>query len=300
MKVPFTVHLSTQVKLYRKTGLLSTLFSGGLAPEGNEADARRTAAQDRRYPPRMPAGAEAFRPIDQCPGVLQNEPLMRRYAILWDFDGTILPSDPYDSEQTLLLSWAAACPGGPSPARRLFCRLLVRADRKGWIGGSFKTHYLRLLRGSGGELLDEVAGRLARKISPETRQAFSALRERGHRLIVSSCGTADLSERILTASGVRGHFESVQGNRFVFQEGAIAGMRLEVPSPQAKLALARASGLDPARTVVVGDGPTDFPLLDWAGIPVLIDRDGAGGARVRGGRYHRVRSIPEIVELLDG
>ena len=28
---------------------------------------------------------------------------MKLYTIIWDFDGTILPSDPYDSEQTLLL-----------------------------------------------------------------------------------------------------------------------------------------------------------------------------------------------------
>ena len=28
---------------------------------------------------------------------------MSRYNIIWDFDGTLLPNDPYDSEQSLMM-----------------------------------------------------------------------------------------------------------------------------------------------------------------------------------------------------
>jgi phosphoglycolate phosphatase-like HAD superfamily hydrolase len=74
-----------------------------------------------------------------------------------------------------------------------------------------------------------VAQRLAGRIPPETRRTIAALEARGHRLIIASCGTADLSERILDASGVLQCFEAVLGNRFVFTRGVIAGMDMSVP-----------------------------------------------------------------------
>jgi len=223
---------------------------------------------------------------------------MRRYTLIFDFDGTILPSDPYDSEQTLLLSWLDGRRRRPALPKRLWCRLLVHADRNNWLKGSFKRHYLRLLRGTGSDLLDQVSARLAEKISLASRRTFASLAERGHRLIVSSCGTADLSERILRAAGIRDHFETVLGNRFVFERGVIADLRLDLPSPEAKLAAAQAAGIDPAEAVVIGDGPTDLPLLAWAGIPVVIESNGAKRTRWGGDAYLHISSIPEIVGIL--
>jgi phosphoserine phosphatase len=223
---------------------------------------------------------------------------LRRFAIVLDFDGTILPSTPWDSEQTLLLArMESGRPGFPL-ARRLYCRLVAYGDRRGWLGSSFKSHYIRLLRGTERELVDEVAVRLADRISSETRRTFAELQERGHRLIIASCGTADLSERILGAAGVLHHFEALLGNRFVFARGKITGMQLSVPSPRAKLQIVRASGLSAESTVVVGDGPTDLPLLAWAGVPVVVAPNGARWPpRVRSSCSF-ITSISQIVDIL--
>lgn len=58
------------------------------------------------------------------------------FTIVWDFDGTLLPT-AFDSEQTLLLfllhtpHWHAAA--------RLAARMAIHADRKQWLGPYFKT-----------------------------------------------------------------------------------------------------------------------------------------------------------------
>jgi len=159
-------------------------------------------------------------------------------------------------------------------------------------------HYLRLLRGTESGLLDRVAPLLAERISPETRAAIAALRARGHRLIVASCGTLDLAERILSASGILHHFEALLGNRFVFSGGAIAGMSLSLPSPEAKLEAVRSWGLEPESTVAVGDGPTDLPLLSWAGVPVVIGSDGARWARRLQPACTFIESLPQLIAVL--
>ena len=55
---------------------------------------------------------------------------MKPDTIIWDFDGTILPSDPYDSEQTLLLYKLAAVEGKMSFFRRMVAKVVIYADRK--------------------------------------------------------------------------------------------------------------------------------------------------------------------------
>ena len=163
---------------------------------------------------------------------------------------------------------------------------------------SFKSHYLRLLRGTGSDLIDRVAEGLAERISPEARATIAALRARGHRLIVASCGTADLSERILAASGLQQCFEAVLGNRFVLTRGAIAGMDMDVPTAKAKLQAIRSAGLTRESTVAVGDGPTDIPLLKWAGIPVVVAPKGPKRARWAPKSCSIIASLPELLDIL--
>jgi len=222
----------------------------------------------------------------------------RRFAIVFDFDGTILPATPWDSEQTLLLARLEGSPRSFPPAKRLYFRFAAYADRKGWLGEYYKRHYLRLLRGTESGLLDRVASLLAERISPETRRTCAALRARGHRLILASCGTLDLAERILRASGILHYFEALLGNRFVFSGGAIAGMSLSLPSAKAKLEAVRTSGLKPESTVAVGDGPTDLPLLAWAGVPVVMAADGAKWARRLPPSCAFIESLPQILAVL--
>ena len=70
----------------------------------------------------------------------------RRFTIIYDFDGTLLPFQPWDSEQELLLA-RLRTPRAPF-WRRWYGRLVAEADRRGRLLGSFKRRYLGLVRGA--------------------------------------------------------------------------------------------------------------------------------------------------------
>ena len=177
---------------------------------------------------------------------------------------------------------------------------MAEGDRRGWLLHSFKRRYLALLRGTPEAFVEQVAALLAERLPPEDREAVLSLKRRGHRLMVASCGTADLSERILARCGLLPCFEAVYANRFVFDQGRIAGLRLEVPSGRAKLEIVKSLGIDPAGAVAVGDGATDLPLWQWSAVPVVVDRSG----RARTGRwpetYRLVCSCAAVLDIVQG
>jgi phosphoserine phosphatase len=172
---------------------------------------------------------------------------------------------------------------------------VAEGDRRGRLR-SFKRRYLGLLRGTPEAFVDQVAARLAGRISPEDREAVLRLKERGHRLIVASCGTADLSERILARCGLLPSFEALYANRFVFERGRICGLRLEVPSGKAKLEIVKSLGIEPDTAVAVGDGFTDLPLWQWSAVPVVVGRNG----RTPAGRWPESwRTVASCAAVLD-
>ena len=127
---------------------------------------------------------------------------MTKHTIIWDFDGTILPLSPYDSEQALLMHLLNRRDKKMSLFNRLFTRFVVFADRREWFRRVFKMHFERSLRGKKIGLLDHFAELIATTIPSEDRNTYHALKENGHEMVVLSCGTADLSERILMAAGI--------------------------------------------------------------------------------------------------
>jgi phosphoserine phosphatase len=224
---------------------------------------------------------------------------MKSYTIIWDFDGTILPSEPYDSEQALLF-YKVNREGGKIPFfKRLVARAIIYADMKEWLGESFKKYYLWVLRGTPIEILDRVAEDLAIKISEADRQTFLRLEGDGHDMMIISCGTLELIERILNLAGIGGCFKMISGNRFKLEKDQIAGMDFDILSPMDKIKEMNARGILPEQSIVIGDGYTDLPLLDWAGVPVLIDRTGEKREKYATKDYNFISSIPEIVDIIN-
>ena len=82
---------------------------------------------------------------------------MKFKTIIWDFDGTILPASPYDSEQTLLLYKLNNYKENISFFKKIVARIIIYADRKEWLGGSFKRYYLWVMKGTPIDALDRVA-----------------------------------------------------------------------------------------------------------------------------------------------
>jgi phosphoserine phosphatase len=223
---------------------------------------------------------------------------MKPFTIIWDFDGTLLPNDPYDSEQTLMLYKLNETGEKISYFIQALARILIVADQKEHFRKVFKRFYIRFMTGTAMDIFDPVGSRLAAKITKEDRQALLQLANQGHRMIVLSCGTANLAENTLQKAGLTGCFESVAGNRFESENGKISTMTLHIPNPEDKVRYLARRNIDPGRCMAVGDGYTDIPMLDWAKIPVLLDRTGRKHTKFAGKNYRFVRSLPEILNLV--
>jgi len=70
---------------------------------------------------------------------------MKRYTIIWDFDGTILQPEPYDSEQSLLMHKLNQSGESISLFKRVVARTIIYADMKELFRRTFKKLYLYLL-----------------------------------------------------------------------------------------------------------------------------------------------------------
>ncbi len=220
------------------------------------------------------------------------------YTIIWDFDGTLIPNDPYDSEQTLMMYKLYESGQSVPVFTRVLARLLVYADQKEYLRKVFKRFFIRFMRGTSVAIFDPVGRQLAAKISAADRRALRQLANRGHRMIVLSCGTVNLSENTLLTAGLGGCFEMIAGNRFESANGKIGAMTLHIPNPPDKVRFLADRQIEPERCVAVGDGYTDIPLLDWAKISVLIDRTGRKQMKYADKNYHFVRSLPEILDIV--
>ena len=224
---------------------------------------------------------------------------MRTDTIIWDFDGTLLPLAPYDSEQTLTLYKLDETVPRPPCIVRAMARLLIGADRRQMLRKTFKRFYIRLMKGTPTAVMDQIGRRLSDRIPPQDRQTIARLKSENYRMMVLSCGTADLSERTLTNAGLGDCFETIAGNRFKISQGLINGMTLHVPNPADKVAWLTKNGVSADQTIAVGDGYTDIPLLDWAKISVLVDRTGKKQKTYAHKNYHFVQSLSEILNILE-
>jgi len=221
------------------------------------------------------------------------------YTIVWDFDGTLIPSDPYDSEQTLMMYKLYQAGDKISVFTHALARLLIYADQKEHLRKVFKRFYIRFMTGTSVAIFDPVGIRLAAKILETDRRAILQLANIGHRMIVLSCGTVNLSENTLQKAGLGGCFEIMAGNRFESDNGKISAMTLHIPNPEDKVRFLADQNIDPNRCVAVGDGYTDIPMLDWAKISVLIDRSGRKQMKYAKKNYHFVRSLNGILGLIN-
>lgn len=180
----------------------------------------------------------------------------------------------------------------------MLTRILIYADNRERLRKTFKRFYVWLLKGSPVTELDHVSERLATKISEADRQVLRQLKTLGHSMMVLSCGTADLSERVIKMAGLHDCFDDIEGNRFKIVNGRITGMAFGMNNPEDKVKYLQKKGISPDTAIAVGDGYTDIPLLDWARISIIVDRTGEKQEQVRYKNYQFISSIPEILNLI--
>ena len=222
----------------------------------------------------------------------------KTYTIVWDFDGTLIPSDPYDSEQTLMMYKLYEAGEKIHVFTHALARLMIYADQKELLRQAFKQFYIWFMTGTCVDIFDPVGARLAAKIPAADRQALKDLADQGHRMVVLSCGTVNLSEVTLLKAGLSDSFDVLVGNRFESANGKIKAMTLHIPNPEDKVNFLRNQKIDPDRCVAVGDGYTDIPMLDWAKISVLVDRSSRKRIKYAQKNYLFVRSLTEILDIV--
>ena len=224
---------------------------------------------------------------------------MSTNSIIWDFDGTLLPNDPNDSEQSLMLYKLAEAGENIPVIKRTLARILIHADSKEYLRSTFKRFYVWFMRGTSVTALERVSERLAAKITSADRQAVLELKKRSYTMLVLSCGTADLSERVLRIAGLTNCFDIIEGNRFTFENNCISGMTYDMKNPEDKRTFLQNNAIAPEHTIAVGDGYTDIPMLDWARYAFVLDRSGRKKRQFRDKNYRFISSIPEVLELIE-
>ncbi len=104
------------------------------------------------------------------------------------------------------------------------------------------------------DMFDPVWTRLSAKITETDRQAILQLANQGYRMILLSCGTANLAENTLQKAGLARCFEVIAGNRFESVNGKINTMTLHSPNPADKVKYLAKLKVEPSKCMAVGDG----------------------------------------------
>ncbi|AEV28504.1 haloacid dehalogenase superfamily protein, subfamily IB, phosphoserine phosphatase [Sphaerochaeta pleomorpha str. Grapes] len=194
--------------------------------------------------------------------------------IAFDFDGTLYPIDPYDSEQLLML----ACSAKKGTLNRKRTKLAVRQDQKGNMDwAAFTASYRLHTKSCNEDLIQSVTKALLGKVHPADFEALRQLSSRSDFAIIS-CGTENLVEAFLQALGISDLFIGIWGKRLHFSEDRKTSMEIHVKGPQDKARVLDALGKDYARTIAIGDGPTDIPMLQSADLGLIVDWKGKGNS----------------------
>ena len=103
---------------------------------------------------------------------------MSANSIIWDFDGTLLPNDPNDSEQSLMLYKLEEAGGNMPVIKRVLARIMIYADSKEYLRSTFKRFYVWFMKGTHVTVIDRVSERLAQKFQPRIGKRLWNSREK--------------------------------------------------------------------------------------------------------------------------
>lgn len=211
--------------------------------------------------------------------------------IAFDFDGTLYPFAPYDSEELLMLL-ASRSRGELIRARA------KRAVAKDIAGKSslevFDRDYLRYAKGATMQTIREVVDFISRPCQAEWYAPLKELSAKAD-LIVLSAGTTEIARMFLQRFGVENLFTGFYGKHLIFSpEGKMTGYTSEVPTTRAKAEVLHGLGSRYQRVFATGDGLTDRFMLAEADVGIQLRYNG----KRLFDEYPMTRSLPETVALM--
>ena len=224
---------------------------------------------------------------------------METWSIIWDYDGTILPFTPYDSEQFLLDYLLNKKKKEISLIKRIVARAAIFADKKQILGHSFKKYFIWVLKGIDASVLEEVGNALSASIPESYIDTLSFFAKKGFKMYIISCGTADLCLNPLKLKKADTFFSEIISNPIVYKNNKVDGIFFNVKKGSDKVKIAEKLNLKPEKTIVVGDGYTDIPLLDWSSAPFMIDPEKTRRKKYSDKNYTFIESLPQIIDIMD-
>lgn len=194
--------------------------------------------------------------------------------VAFDFDGTLYPISPYDSEQLLMLKRSRK----KGWLSYLKAKYAVFLDQRGMSWEKFTALYEHIIKGTSKELFSEVALELYNLCNTTDFSVFRKLKDAGVYLGIISCGTEELCDAFLKAAGIRDCFDSIRAKSVVFDaSNNVTTLHVNVAGAQDKVRIlreeidriTRETGIKPL-TFACGDGPTDMPMLAAADNGILV------------------------------
>ena len=193
-----------------------------------------------------------------------NVTVLKRAALLFDLDGTLVDSLP-DLQSAL-----------NDMLRGFGCRQLTAAEVREMIGDGSHTLVERALATTGAVADFDVAHRQFRafyqaaptrlsRLYPGVNETLTTLRASGARLALCTNKPQTATMAVLEGFGLASHFDAVLGGDAV---------PFKKPDPRHLLAAVERLGAATSETVMIGDNENDYAAARAAGIPIVLMRYG--------------------------
>ena len=154
-----------------------------------------------------------------------------------------------------------------------------------------------LLAGLDESVFDRTFARVT--FTPGARELVAAAHRRGWKVGVVSGGFHEVADKIVAAAGI----DYCLANRLEVTDGKLTGrLAADVVTKERKLAALRAwaaeLGLDMARTVAMGDGANDIPMIQAAGVGIAF----CAKPKTRAAAPHHIdeRDLMLALDIIDG
>lgn len=190
--------------------------------------------------------------------------------VAFDFDGTLYPLCPYDSEQLLMYLNTK----GKGKLQRKRVKRAIVSDQEGKSGlTQFNSNYAHWTKGATKELLEKDIGILLAHVD---RNDYSCLEELSLHadLVMLSCGSIDLAKLFVERMGLSSLFHAYYGKTLRFVDGKLDGFTTTLPTTADKATYIRRFQKEYGNVIAVGDGPTDREMLGASDHGVLVRYDG--------------------------